>query len=164
MLAERSASPVSGFSLASRLTLLTTQHAPDDGFWYKVDEELYFHRLNVIAGLEVKYKYEDPEIKLLHCHTRPGHSHISTPSPEALASFLTQRELAAESLNEHAQATVLGQEVATLDGRTIHFRMSKFRSSLSISRDLDFLPYLTCGTSTWPTGSTTSWIVEAVVI
>ena len=135
----------------------------DDEFWFQVHEKLYFHRLNVVAGLEIKYGYEDLEIKRKYCQTPPGHSHINTPSPDGLAYFHSQLELGAESLNEQAPATAIGQAVATADGWSIHFRMSKFRSSLSVSRDFPSGPP-SCGTCTRHSGPTASWTVEAVVI
>ena len=59
-----------------------------------------------------------------------------------LARFPNQLELGAESLNEQAPATVIGEAVATLDGWSIHFRMSKFRSPLLLPVIFPSCPHL----------------------
>lgn len=116
----------------------------DNEYWLQVDEKLFFHRLTLKAGVDIKYAYEDPEAKQKHWKTPPGHSHINTPSsPNALALFHKQSDLGAERLEEEqAPATVIGQAATTLHGWAVLSRMSKFRASLSNSRDLHFLAYL----------------------
>jgi len=95
----------------------------------------------VIAGVDIKYAYEDPVVKQKHWATPPGQSHLNSPSPDALA-FHKQLEDRAEG---QAPATVIGQAVATLDEWTIRSEMGKFRFSRSISFDLHFcLTHLPC--------------------
>jgi hypothetical protein len=90
--------------------------------------------------LEVVYKYEDPGFRYSHHRmlSGPGHSHINTPHVPAVSS--SQVEFGAESLNWPAQATALRKAVATLDGWSKLFRMSKFDPLFQLPMILPFLP------------------------
>jgi hypothetical protein len=61
-------------------------------------DKLYIPRLELIAGIEVVYKFEDPGFKYSHHRTLsvPGHSHINTPDLPAVST--RQLEFGAEDL------------------------------------------------------------------